>query len=68
MSFSFHHISFNPIDPLGDGLREEILAEQSDPERIVLEERPSEGELVEYLESITHDIEEGADQLTFTED
>lgn len=68
MSFHFHHISFDPIDPLGDGLREEIIAEQSDPERIVLEERPSEGELVAYLESITNDIQEGSDQLTYTED
>lgn len=30
----FHRISFNPIDPLGDGLREEIVAEQQEPEAI----------------------------------
>jgi hypothetical protein len=30
----FHHISFKPIDPLGDGLREEIIAEQQEPEAI----------------------------------
>lgn len=30
----FHHVSFQPIDPLGDGLREEIAAEQQEPEAI----------------------------------
>jgi len=30
----FHHISFKPVDPLGDGLREEIVAEQQEPEAI----------------------------------
>ena len=63
-----HHISFTPIDPLGDGLREEIIAEQNEPDRIVLEDRPSEGELVGYLESITSDIRGDADEFTFSED
>lgn len=63
-----HHVTFTAADPLGDGLREEILAEQTEPEHIVLEERPDEGELVGYLESITADVQSDADEFTFSED
>lgn len=63
-----HHITFTPIDPLGDGLREEIIAEQTEPDRIILEERPDEGELVGYLESITADVKSDNDEFTFSED
>ncbi len=61
-------VSFSPIDPLGDGLREEIIAEQSEPEHIVLQERLDEGDLANYLESITSDIQEDSDGFTFSED
>jgi hypothetical protein len=61
-------ISFTPIDPLGDGLREEIVAEQSEPDHIVLDERPGEEDLAAYLESITADIQNEADKLTFSQD
>jgi hypothetical protein len=72
MSLNLHHlfrpVSFTPIDPLGDGLREEIIAEQSEPDRIILEERQDEGDLANYLESITPYIQEDADEFTFSED
>ena len=39
MLFSHHNkIRFSPIDPLGDGLREEIAAEQAEPEHFDLDE------------------------------
>ena len=63
-----HHVSFTPVDPLGDGLREDILAEQSESDRIILEERPDEGELVGYLESITADVKNDREEFTYTED
>jgi hypothetical protein len=63
-----HHVTFTPIDPLGDGLREEIIAEQSEPDRIILEKGLEEGDLVSYLESITTDIKSDADEFTFSED
>lgn len=63
-----HHISFAKVDPLGDGLREEILAEQSEPEAIVLEELPSESELTDYFASITQDIQQDADEFDFSEE
>lgn len=59
-----HHVTFTPVDPLGDGLREDILAEQSEPERIILELRPDENELVNYLKALTDD----SDNFTFSED
>jgi hypothetical protein len=65
---ALHHVSFTPIDPLGDGLREDILAEQAEPEAIILEERPDENDLVDYLKSITDDIKNDSDEFTFLED
>lgn len=71
MSLHLHHplrhITFKPVDPLGDGLREEILAEQNDPDHIDLNDRPSEDELVSYLQSITTSIQDETDTLTFSE-
>ena len=64
-----HHISFKPIDPLGDGLREDILAEQMEPEAIVLEDVPS-AESIEsmsdYIESISADLQN--ENYQFSED
>lgn len=64
-----HHISFKPIDPLGDGLREDILAEQMEPEAIVLEDVPSSESIEsmsEYIESISADLHN--DNYKFSED
>jgi hypothetical protein len=58
-----HHVGFTPIDPLGDGLREDILAEQSEPDRIILDIRPDENELVNYLKVLTDD----SDTINFSE-
>ncbi|HET8884246.1 MAG TPA: hypothetical protein VFM68_02140 [Candidatus Saccharimonadales bacterium] len=70
MSHKFHphHITFTPVDPLGDGLREEIIAEQSESDAIVLEERPDEGELSHYWQSVESDIHQDPEWFTFTED
>lgn len=55
----FHHnsIGFQPVDPLGNGLREEIMAEQQEPEAILLEEMLSEDALADYLKTIVEDIQ-----------
>lgn len=68
LNLHLHHVAFQPIDQLGDGLREEIIAEQNEPDRIVLKEQPNEGDLISYLESITSDIHGDADEFTFSED
>jgi hypothetical protein len=53
----FHHtISFKQVDPLGDGLREEIEAEQLEPEAIILEDGVVEGELEAAWETIKEDF------------
>lgn len=59
MSFNlFHHtISFHKVDPLGDGLGDEIKAERLEPEAITLEEGLSEGEIEEYLNKMVQDVE-----------
>lgn len=63
-----HHVTFTPIDPLGDGLREDIIAEQSEPDAINLENGLDEGDLVSYLESITADVKSDVDEFTYSED
>jgi len=64
----FHHISFSKVDPLGDGLREEIQLEQLEPEAITLEERPDEAELEAYWRSVENDIEHDPEWFHFTEE
>lgn len=64
----FHHISFSKVDPLGDGLREEIQLEQLEPEAITLEERPDEAELEAYWRSVENDIEHDPEWFRFTEE
>jgi hypothetical protein len=51
----FHHISFPQVDPLGDGLREEIIAEQQEPEAMTLEDVDA-GTLSSYWQSVEEDI------------
>lgn len=64
-----HHISFKQIDPLGDGLREEIVAEQQEPEAIEsLEEGVDEGQLSQYWQSVEEDIEKDPEWFKFSED
>lgn len=61
----FHHtISFDDIDPLDDGLREEIEAEQMEPEAITLEE-VDETQLEQYWQSVEKDIEKDPEWFRF---
>jgi hypothetical protein len=63
-----HHISFKKIDPLGNGLRDEIVAEQTEPEAITLEEGVDEGQLTNFWQSVEVDIEQDPEWFHFTED
>jgi hypothetical protein len=61
----FHHISFKPIDPLGDGLREEIAAEQQEPEAIRdLEDGFDEN----FWSKVEKDVENDPEWFHFSED
>lgn len=69
MSLFSHHISFKQIDPLGNGLAEEIVAEQEEPEAIgTLEEGISEGELSQFWQSVESDIAKDPTWFKFSED
>ena len=51
----FRRIHFDPIDPLGNGLADEIAAEQAEPEAIVLEEDGGES-LAESWQRVIDDF------------
>lgn len=69
MLFHPHHISFKAVDPLGDGLGDDIAREQLEPEAITsLEEGIDEGQLTEFWQSVTSDIEQDPEWFKFTED
>lgn len=64
-----HHISFKKIDPLGNGLAEEIAAERAEPEAIgTLEEGVNEGELSRFWQSVEADIQNDPTWFKFSED
>lgn len=53
----FHRISLSQPDPLGGGLREEIAAEQNEPDAISLDDGIDEGALSQYWQGVEQDIE-----------
>lgn len=55
MNLFNERIQFSKIDPLGDGLREQIAAEQDEPQAITLEEGIDGDMLHAYWESIQSD-------------
>jgi len=68
MSFLNHQVTFKQVDPLGDGLREEITAEQLEPEAILLEDGVNEGQLSEYWQSVERDIKSDPEWFHFSND
>lgn len=63
----FHHISLPPVDPLADGLDEDIQKEQLEPEAITLDD-VSEDELESYWQSVESDIQKDPEWFHFSED
>jgi hypothetical protein len=65
----FHHISFQPVDPLGDGLREEIVAEQQEPEAIGdLQEGIDGQKLSELWGEVEDDVKNDPEWFHLSED
>lgn len=58
-------LAFEPIDPLGDGLREAIEAERRSPEAIDLYDDTHEGALVSAWQEIVHDVENDPEWFRF---
>lgn len=63
----FHHVHLPKVDPLGDGLRDEIQREQLEPEAITLRD-VSEEELESYWNSVESDIQKDPEWFHFSED
>lgn len=68
MSLFTRRMSFNQADPLGNGLREEIVQEQEESDAITLEEGVDEGELSKYWQSVESDIQNDSEWYTFSND
>lgn len=64
----FHHVSFQTPDPLGGGLREEIIAEQEEPEAIESLEDVDGTSLSQFWSSVEQDIEHDPEWFKFSED
>jgi len=67
MSLFHHHIAFKQIDPLGDGLREEIEREQLEPEAITTFDEDGE-QLIERWQQIEQDIEKDPEWFKFSDE
>jgi hypothetical protein len=65
MSIFHQHPHFRPIDPLGDGLGDEIAAERAEPEHIELEESLDSSQLNEAWDAICSDLQQ--DPLWYSE-
>ena len=66
MSNLFHKMHLPDIDPLGGGLAEEIAAEQSDANRMTLDDIDS-NELASSWEQIVRDVEKDPEWIRFSE-
>ncbi len=64
---NFHKstVRFNPIDPLDNGLREEIACEQCEPEAINLHIEPDENTLTTFWTEVTTDLKKDANWFDF---
>lgn len=65
----FHppHLAFQPIDPLADGLGDDIAAEAREAESIELTEQ-LDGSLAQRWDEILDDVHKDPDWFTFAED
>lgn len=67
MSLFHHSISLSEVDPLADGLDEDIEKEQREPEAITLEDI-SESELESYWSTVESDIKKDPEWFHFSEE
>ena len=60
MSLFHHSLAFAPIDPMGDGLGDDIAVEQSEPDHFELTEQ-LDGKLADEWEEILTDARKDPD-------
>lgn len=63
-----HSLTFTQPDPLGDGLAEEIAAEQAEPDAITLEETPDMQTFTEQWDHMVNDLHNDPDWVSFSND
>ncbi len=68
MLFKSKNIKFGSIDPLGDGLREEIANEQNGPDAMTLQEGPDGDSLSQFWAGVQSDIEQDPTWFSFSEE
>jgi hypothetical protein len=68
MSLFHSHITLPAVDPLGGGLREEILAEQEEQSRINLEEDLDDATLSQSWQGIVEDLEKDPSWFSFADE
>lgn len=67
MNIFSKHLKFEPVDPLGDGLREEIQAEQREA-AINLSEDHSSDTTTDFWQNLERDIHEDPEWFRFSSD
>lgn len=68
MHFSRHNIHFDHIDPLANGLDDDIAAEQREADAIHSFEDTSAEELTAFWQGVVDDIEKDPDWFSFSDD
>lgn len=68
MSIFHRSVTFRKHDPLDDGLKDDIAAEQSEADSFQTLDDMSGDELAKQWNSIIKDIEKDPDWFTFSED
>lgn len=64
MSIFHHHIGFNKQDPLADGLGDDIAAEQSEEDRIILKDEDG-AQLTDFWEGVSKNLKKDPDWFDF---
>ena len=68
MFYSKHTIQFKPVDPLANGLADDIQAEQREAEAIRSFDDTSADELATFWSGVVRDVKNDPDWFDFAED
>lgn len=66
--FSSSKLAFQPVDPLGDGLSDDIAKEQAEPEAVDFQQDVDAGNLTAFWDEVERDVQQDPTWFTFNED
>lgn len=66
--FTPHKLQFQPVDPLGDGLGDDIAHEQSEPGAAEFQQDIDGNNLTDFWNKVEDDVKKDPDWFTFSED